>query len=62
VILEDTGVIGGGFGRCRGVHFAADILDFFGDIARRAACGSLESHVFEQVGDAMLVFRLVART
>ncbi len=62
VVFQDARVVGGRFGRGGGVYFATDILDLFGDLAGAAARGSLEGHVFEQVGNPVLVCRLVART
>ncbi len=55
VVLQDAGIIGGRLGGGRGVDFAADILDFLGDLAGGAACRALEGHVLEQVGNAVLV-------
>ena len=61
VFLEDAGkitrVLDGG---CR-VQVAADGLYRFGDLAGRAGLGSLEGHMFEQMGDAVLVFVLGSR-
>ena len=62
MILEDAGVIGGGFGRGGGVDLAADILDLFGDLTRRSARRALEGHVFEKVSDPVLCFGFVARS
>lgn len=62
MILQNAGIIRGRLGGGRGVHFAADILDFLGDLTGGTSCRSLEGHVFEQVGNAVFVFRLVART
>ena len=45
-----------------GVQFAADILDRLADLARRAASGALEHHMLEQMGDAVELGRLVARS
>ncbi|MNZ91062.1 hypothetical protein D3C78_1100360 [compost metagenome] len=60
VIFQDAGVVGGCFRRCRGVDFTADIFDLFGDLAGGAACRTLESHMFEKMGDAVFGSRLVA--
>jgi hypothetical protein len=51
---EHAGVERGGLDAGRGVDLAADILDLRGDLKalRRRA---LEGHVFEQMGDAVLV-------
>jgi len=61
VILQDPGVIGRGLGGCRGIDLAADILDLLRDLAGGAALGALEGHVFQKVGDAMLVLQFIAR-
>jgi hypothetical protein len=62
VVFQDSGVVGGRFRRCRGVDFAADIFDFFGDLPGGAARRALESHMFEKMGDAVFGSRLVAGT
>ncbi len=53
-------IIGRGLDRGRGIEVAADRLDFLGDLARGAALGALERHVFEQMRNAVLVAVLVA--
>ena len=58
--LEHAGIVGGRFRAGRGVEFAADRLKFLGDLARTAPLGALERHVFEQVGNAVLVGVFVA--
>ena len=45
----------------RGIDLAADILDVGRDLPRRALARALEGHVFEQMGDAVLVVAFVAR-
>ncbi|MNF17687.1 hypothetical protein D3C80_2213460 [compost metagenome] len=60
MILEDACVVGRRLGRGRGVDFAADILDFLGDLAGGAPAGALESHVLKQMGDAMFAHGFVA--
>ena len=54
VFREHMGVIGGMFRARRGVEVAAGRLDLFRDRARGAAAGALESHMFEQMRQAML--------
>ena len=61
VFLQHLAVIGGAFARRVGVEVAADILDLARDGGRVALRGALERHVFEEVGDAVLRCRLVAR-
>ena len=61
VVLEDAGVVGGGFDAGRGVHLAADRLDLLGDVERRARLRALERHVLEQMRQAVLVLLLGAR-
>ena len=61
VVLQHLGVVGGLLARGVGVEVAADLLD----LARRcrgrcARLGALEGHVLEQVGDAVVLRRLVA--
>ncbi|MNI38799.1 hypothetical protein D3C73_929560 [compost metagenome] len=62
MILEHARIIGCGFCRGRRIQLSPDILDLLGDVAGAAPCCSLEGHVLEQMGDAMLFFGLVART
>jgi hypothetical protein len=44
-----------------GVELAADILDRFGDLPRRAPARALEHHMLEQVGKAVEPLLLVPR-
>ncbi len=34
IVLQDAGIVGRGFGRCRGIDFAADIFDLLGNLSR----------------------------
>src|SRR5690606_33454227 len=61
MILEDPRIIRGGLRGGGGIQFAADILDFLGDVAGAAPCRALEGHVLEEMGDAVLVLGFVAR-
>ena len=59
VLLQHLGVIRGAFARGIGVEVAADRLDLLGDGAGAAPLGALERHVFEEMGDAVDLGRLV---
>ena len=60
VAFQHAGVVGGGLEARRGVDVAANRLDLLGDLARAAALGALERHVFQEMRDAVLVRPLVA--
>src|SRR5205814_8531951 len=58
---QDARVIGGLFARRIGVEMSADRFDLLGDGLGIAAVRSLEGHVFQQMGDAVDLGRLIAR-
>ena len=60
VLLEDAGIVCGGFHAGGGVDLAAGGFDFLRDGARRTARRALEGHVLEEVGDAIFLRPLVA--
>ncbi len=61
VFLQHLDVVGGLLARGVGVDMTADGLDLLGDFGGAAAGGALEGHVFEKVGDAILLRGFVAR-
>ncbi len=61
VVTQNAGVEGCRLDAGRGIDLAADILDFRSDLPGTAFAGTLERHVFEQMGHAMLVLTLVPR-
>ena len=61
VFFQHLGVIGCAFTRGIGVQVSADGLDLLGDGAGAAPLGALERHVFEEMGDAVDLGRLVPR-
>ena len=61
VLLQHLRVVGGLLARGVGVDVAADRLDLLGDLRGGAAFGALEGHVLEEMRDAVLGLRLVAR-
>nr|WP_272214337.1 hypothetical protein [Marinicella sp. W31]MDC2877726.1 hypothetical protein [Marinicella sp. W31] len=60
MILQNSRVIRGRFGRGGGIDLSADIFDLFRDLTRCPTLGSLEGHVFQKVCNAMLVLELIA--
>ena len=60
IFLKNLGVIGGILPRGIGVEMTADILDRLGNRAGVAALGTLEGHVFKQMGNAVQRLWLVA--
>ncbi len=60
VFAQHARVIGGRVDAGRGVEIAADRLDLLGDVLGAAPRGPLEGHVLEEMGDAVLAFRLAA--
>jgi hypothetical protein len=60
VVAQHPGIIGGGLDTGGGIDLAADILDFGGDLEGAAPSGSLERHVFKQVGHSVLFATLIA--
>ena len=58
--LKHARIIGGALGTGRCVEIAADGLDLLRNLARGSAPRPLERHVFEEVGNAMLVAAFVA--
>ena len=61
ILLQHLDVVGGLLARGVGVDVPAHRLDLLGDFGGAAPLGALEGHVFEEVGDAVLRCRLVAR-
>src|SRR4029078_8924639 len=62
VVLEDAGIVGRGFHAGRRIYFAAGGFDLFRNGLGRAPLGSLEGHVLEEMGYAVLVRQFVAGT
>ena len=62
VALQYARVIGRRIETGRGVEIASDAFDLLGDHARRPRFRTFERHVFEKVGQTMLVIALVARS
>ena len=60
VILQDADVIGGHLAAGIGIDIAAHILDFLGDLQGAARLRALEGHMFEEMGDAVLLGPFVA--
>ena len=60
VFAQHARVIGGRVDAGRGVEIAADRLDLLGDVLGAPPRGALEGHVLEEMGDAVLAFRLAA--
>jgi len=58
--LEHARIERGGLHAGRRVEIAADRLDLLGDLLRAAPRRALERHVFEQMGNAVLVGQFVA--
>ena len=59
VVLQHAGVVGGHLARGVGVDVAAHILDRLGNLQRAASPRALERHVFEEMGDTVLLGALV---
>lgn len=62
MLIEDLGIEANQFLGRKRVQVAADGIDGAGDILCRAAGGSLEQHVLDEVGDSVLFGRLAPRT
>ena len=62
VVFQDTGVVGCLLTRGISVDVTADIFDLLGDGLGIAPFGALERHVFQQMGYAVQLGRLIART
>ena len=62
VVFQDLGIVGRVFVRGVGVEVPAHRFDLLGNGARRAPFGPLEGHVFQDMGNAVDLGRLVART
>ncbi len=60
VFFQDLGVVGGLLAGGVGVEMAADGFDLFGDLGGRAAFGTFEGHVLEEMRDPVLRLGLVA--
>ena len=61
VLVEHLDVVARVFLGGEGVHLPADRVDRLGDVLGAAGRGALEEHVLDEVGDAALLLRLVAR-
>ena len=62
VLVEDLDVVARVFLGGERVHLAADGVDRLRDVLGAAGGGALEEHVLDEMGDAALLPRLMART
>ncbi len=62
MLVEHLDVKADTFFRGEGVHVAADGIDLAGDLLGGAVLGAFEDHVLDEMGDAVRLRRLVART
>jgi hypothetical protein len=62
VIFHDAGIICRGFHARRGVDFATDIFNFFGNALGGAALGAFEGHMFQKMRNAVFFRQFITRT
>jgi hypothetical protein len=60
IVLEDAGVIHGLFSGGIGIEVAADILDLNLQLLLRSVLGSLEGHVLQEVGGAVVLLSFIS--